>query len=284
MQSAPSTVFPAVCGRRWLRVNRLVTLRQKRESRADELPKRSNVRRCPLDPVAGALAQSWASVHRTRGRSEPCDTVVKHQIFGKPMSSTVRVPTTAGADARHVNAAVSRRLKELRKQQELTLDEMSRRSGVSKGMLVEIEKGDANPSIAILCKAAAVFGVSVADIVNVSEVSPFHIVHPEEMSSLWNGPAGGSAVLLAGANGPETIELWKWNMKAGEHYVSHGHPNRTTELLYVETGELTLTLGEEVIHIPRGCSIVAQTDRYHSYANTGTTELSFSMTVASLRP
>jgi transcriptional regulator with XRE-family HTH domain len=199
------------------------------------------------------------------------------------MSATVRVPTAAGADARHVNAAVSRRLRELRKQQDLTLDEMSRRSGVSKGMLVEIEKGDANPSIAILCKAAAVFGVSVADIVNVSEVSPFHIIRPEEMSSLWNGPDGGSAVLLAGANGPDMVELWKWNMKPGEHYVSYGHPNNTTELLYVERGELTLTLGEEIVRIPKGCSIVARTDMNHSYANTGKTELFFSMTVANLR-
>jgi transcriptional regulator with XRE-family HTH domain len=35
-------------------------------------------------------------------------------------------------------------------------------------MLVEIEKGAANPSIAILAKLAAALGVSVADIVNVS--------------------------------------------------------------------------------------------------------------------
>lgn len=72
-------------------------------------------------------------------------------------------------------------------------------------------------------------------------------------------------------------------MKPGEHYVSHGHPNRTTKLLYVEAGESTLTLGEEIIHVPQGCSIVAQTDRYHSYANTGAEELFFSMTVASLQ-
>jgi transcriptional regulator with XRE-family HTH domain len=199
------------------------------------------------------------------------------------MCPTVRVPTTAGADARHVKAAVSRRLRELRKQQGLSLDEMSRRSSISKGMLVEIEKGHANPSIAILCKAAAVLAVSVADIVNVSEVSPFHIIHPKEMSSLWNGPDGGSAILLAGANGPDTVELWKWNMKAGEHYVSHGHPAYTTELLYVEAGELTFTLGESVIRIPNGWSIFTRTGRDHSYANLGTSELSFSMAVASLR-
>lgn len=46
----------------------------------------------------------------------------------------------------------------VRREHTLTLDELSRRSGVSKGMLVEIEKGEANPSIAILCKVAAASG------------------------------------------------------------------------------------------------------------------------------
>lgn len=39
-------------------------------------------------------------------------------------------------------------------------------------MLVEIEKGSANPSIAILCKLAAALGLSVADIVNVTRAPP----------------------------------------------------------------------------------------------------------------
>ena len=56
--------------------------------------------------------------------------------------------------------------------QKLSLDELSRRAGVSKGMLVEIEKGSANPSIAILCKLAAALGLSVADIVNVTRAPP----------------------------------------------------------------------------------------------------------------
>ncbi|HBH64234.1 MAG TPA: XRE family transcriptional regulator, partial [Erwinia persicina] len=84
------------------------------------------------------------------------------------MTEKVNISTDLGADVNSVSHALAARIKDFRKQQKFTLDELSRRAGVSKGMLVEIEKGTANPSIAILCKISAAMGVSVADIVDVA--------------------------------------------------------------------------------------------------------------------
>src|SRR3546814_2868637 len=82
------------------------------------------------------------------------------------MTTNTSLSTTPGTDAQAVSLAVARTLKQARKAQKITLDELSRRSGVSKGTVVEIEKCTANPSIGILCKIAAALGLSVADIVN----------------------------------------------------------------------------------------------------------------------
>lgn len=79
------------------------------------------------------------------------------------MTKKVNLSTTAGADVSTINEAVSQRIKQFRSQKKMSLDELARRSGVSKGMLVEIEGCKANPSIALLCKIAAAMGVSVAD-------------------------------------------------------------------------------------------------------------------------
>ncbi|MCY1277624.1 HTH-type transcriptional regulator SutR [compost metagenome] len=201
-------------------------------------------------------------------------------IRSRSMSPKVNLPTDAGADIANVSAAVTRKFKELRKARGLSLDQLSRASGVSKGMLVEIEKGAANPSIAILCKAAVAFGVSVADMVNVSNNSPVRLVDSREIPTLWHGPMGGSARLLAGTKGPEILELWSWVLKPGEIYVSHGHSPGTTELLHVEDGELTLTVGDFVNKIASGCSAIARTGESHSYANTSTSDVIFTMTVS----
>lgn len=188
--------------------------------------------------------------------------------------------TEQGADVARVSLAVANRIRNWRKEKKLSLDELSRRASVSKGMLVEIEKGAANPSIAILCKLAAALGVSVADIVNVASEPQVHIIEEAAIPVLWQGEKGGSARLLAGTAGPDMIELWRWEMLPGESFSSPGHPAGTFELLHVEAGVLTLKVEESVTQVVAGASAVAKTDAAHSYANHGESVVRFTMTVA----
>jgi transcriptional regulator with XRE-family HTH domain len=181
-----------------------------------------------------------------------------------------------------VSKAVSVSIKNYRKSQKLSLDELSRRAGVSKGMLVEIEKGTANPSIAILCKIAAALGLSVADIVNVTQAPDAWLVESRDIPVLWNGEKGGTARLLAGTTGPDMVELWRWEMQPGEIYASSGHPQGTFELLHVEEGTLSVRTGITELQVAAGCSAVARTDMAHHYTNAGETLLVFTMTVAEL--
>ncbi|CAN7757374.1 helix-turn-helix domain-containing protein [Ensifer adhaerens] len=199
------------------------------------------------------------------------------------MEKKVNISTEAVADVERVSATVSQNLKLFRRQNGLSLDELSRRSGVSKGMLVEIEKGSANPSIATLCRAATALGVSIADFVGVASSVPVRIVLPEDASTLWRGPNGGSATLLVGTNGPDEIELWRWSMSPGEVFESPGHSPGTLELLNVESGELTFRLEDNEQVVQAGSSVLARTESPHAYINRGEGELRFVMAVAELQ-
>jgi transcriptional regulator with XRE-family HTH domain len=199
------------------------------------------------------------------------------------MEKKVNISTEAVADVERVSATVSQNLKLFRRQNGLSLDELSRRSGVSKGMLVEIEKGSANPSIATLCRAATALGVSIADFVGVASSVPVRIVPPEDASTLWRGPNGGSATLLVGTNGPDEIELWRWSMFPGEVFESPGHSPGTLELLNVESGELTFRLEDNEQVVQAGSSVLARTESPHAYINRGEGELRFVMAVAELQ-
>lgn len=196
------------------------------------------------------------------------------------MTDKVNIMTVQGADVAQVSLAVANRIRNWRKDKKMSLDELSRRASVSKGMLVEIEKGAANPSIAILCKLAAALGVSVADIVNVSSEPVVHVIEEQAIPVLWQGEQGGYARLLAGTAGPDMIELWQWEMQPGECFTSPGHPAGTCELLHVNAGVLTLTVDETVTRVAAGASAVAKTEAAHGYANAGDTVLRFTMTVA----
>lgn len=198
------------------------------------------------------------------------------------MTDKVNIMTEAGADVLSVGSAIASRLKAYRQQQKMTLDVLSQRAGVSKGMLVEIEKGAANPSIAILCKVSAAMGVSVADMVNVARAPAMHLIAEQDIPVLWTGEKGGVARLLAGTRGPDMVELWRWEMFPGERFFSEGHPQGAFELLHVEQGVLTLRVDDSELTVPQGNSAVAKTDAPHHYANDSDETLIFTMTVAEL--
>lgn len=198
------------------------------------------------------------------------------------MTKKVNISTDPETHVQQVSEAVAKRLREVRKQQKISLDELARRSGVSKGMVVEIENCKANPSIGILCKISAALGLSVADVVNVASTPTARLIEAQEIPTLWNGPAGGSARLLAGTSGPNMIELWKWELKPGELFESSGHPAGTFELFHVEQGTLKLVINEAELIINHGCSAIAKTDVPHQYINDGKETLIFTMTVAEL--
>jgi transcriptional regulator with XRE-family HTH domain/mannose-6-phosphate isomerase-like protein (cupin superfamily) len=175
---------------------------------------------------------------------------------------------------------VSSRIRQRRGERNLSLDKLASLAGVSKGLLVQIESGRANPSIATLCKVAAALGASVADLVQVSGQHPAEVLPAGAPRLLWRGPRGGSATLLVGSAGPDMLELWSWVLRPGERYDAPAHPHGTEELIHVVRGRLALAFGEVRYVIDSGGSAVAHTDRPHAYACEGKKPVEFTMVVA----
>jgi len=198
------------------------------------------------------------------------------------MKSKVNQSSPMNTAIQDINSAVSERIKSFRKARRFSQDELCRLAGISKGMLVELEKGAANPSIAILCKLATAMGLSVADIVNVSSAPTVTVIGSDDIPVLWRGDLGGSARLLAGTSGPDMIELWRWEMFPSEYYQATAHSAGTLELLHVEQGNLTLTINSNEHVVGQGCSAVANTDIPHAYSNKSDEIVVFTMAVAEL--
>jgi transcriptional regulator with XRE-family HTH domain len=190
---------------------------------------------------------------------------------------------TRGAVDRDIAAQLASRLRTLRRARGLSLDQLATRASVSKGILVRIEQGRGNPSIALLCSAAAALGVSVADLVQPETPEPLEIVDARSRV-LWRGPKGGTASLLVGSSGPDMVELWAWELRRGEEYTAVAHPQGTQELLHVNHGRLALTVGDARTVVDAGRSALAYTDRPHAYACAGRETVSFTMVVAEWHP
>ncbi|WP_258240889.1 MULTISPECIES: helix-turn-helix domain-containing protein [Pseudidiomarina] len=178
-----------------------------------------------------------------------------------------------------VNQAIAARVNAFRKEHHFSLDTLAKNAGISKGMLVQIEQGRANPSIGMLCKLANALGVSVADIVAVSEAPNVAVHRSRDIPTLWHGEHGGFAKLTAGTKGSEMLELWQWLMQPSERFAADAHATGTTELLFVTKGSLTVTINQDVYVLNEGDAMTAQTDVPHSYHNNSSEPVYFMMTV-----
>lgn len=144
---------------------------------------------------------------------------------------------------------------------------MAARSGVSKGMLVQIEQSRTNPSIATLCRVADAFGVTLAQLVELSDGANIRVIAPAEVARLWTGADGSGGDLLVGTDRSEHVELWRWHLAPGDRHDSDGHVDGTRELLAVLSGTLTLEVGEERHQVPAGGAVLFEARSTHSYIN-----------------
>jgi transcriptional regulator with XRE-family HTH domain len=179
-----------------------------------------------------------------------------------------------------VNAAVARNVRRQRTRLAWTLDDLAARSGVSKGMLSQVEQARTNPSVATICRLATALGISVASLVEAPEVPNARVVRGEEAVTLWTGGQKGSAArLLVGSGTSQQVELWDVRMLPGDGYASEGHPAGTRELLLVIDGELTLEVDGVPHLVGAGDAIAFVADRPHAYRNLGDAPMRYALSV-----
>lgn len=176
--------------------------------------------------------------------------------------------------------AVGRRVRDARTERGWTLDTLADRSGVSRRMVVNVESGTSNASIATLLRLATALHVSLADLVTgAAQDQSALVTTAAEREPLWRGDGGGSAVLVASADTPDMLELWDWTLQPGEVYSSDPHRPGTRELLHVLSGHVMLTVGDETTHLRTGDAASVIADVSHAYANEGRRPARFTMTV-----
>ncbi|MDP4502919.1 helix-turn-helix domain-containing protein [Nonomuraea turcica] len=184
-------------------------------------------------------------------------------------------------DPELINQAIANNVRFQRSHRGLTLDQLAARSGVSRGMLVQVEQGRTNPSVSTLTRIASALGVTVARLVEVGDVPMVRIVDKADVVTFRQGDV--QARLLVGADTPMILELWDWRLAPGEHHDGDPHPPGTREMLTVLEGELTLSVYGRSHVIGKDDAVLFTADRPHRYANQGEEELRLIMVVAEPR-
>lgn len=154
-------------------------------------------------------------------------------------------------------------VRRLREERGLSQQQMAAISGVPRPTWASLESGSANPTLAVLSKAAAALGVSIEELIG----------PPRTACQLF--PAAQAVVKRRGdakvrALVPEKLpglDIVRMEIAPGGVMQGTPHTPGTREYLTCERGTVELAAAGEVHRLEAGDALVFRGDQRHSYRN-----------------
>ena len=166
---------------------------------------------------------------------------------------------------------VGRKLKTLRQKQGLSLEALSRRAGVSKSMLSQVERNKTNPTVAVVWRLAAALRVSLTDILSAHDAQGAMIrLLSGYATPTLSSPDGKCELRILGpvelAGHHEWYELV---VRPSGLLDSEAHAAQAREQLTVLEGMLEVRAGAQTQSLRAGDTARYPADVPHSIRNPG---------------
>ena len=174
------------------------------------------------------------------------------------------------------------RVKELRKEAGLTLDELAGRSGVSRAMISKLERGEKNPTLVIAARLAEGLGVSLSRLAGVEERREVVLVPKERRMVLRDPETGFERQSLSPTFAGRGVEFLRNVVPEGSTSGDFpAHRKGVEEHIVVEKGELMATLGGEEYLLREGDALFFEADVPHRFDNAGRGECAYYLVISS---
>jgi transcriptional regulator with XRE-family HTH domain len=165
-------------------------------------------------------------------------------------------------DAARASRALGANLRALRAERQLSLSELARRSGLSKGALSQVESGGGNPTIQTVFSLSNALQVPVSDLLTVREEPGLLLVRSAGLTVL-SSTAVDLRMLRRLATGPGVLEVFDQRVRPGATQHSGGHPGR--EHVVVTSGRLLAGPQDEPCELGPGDYLSLPGSQPHHY-------------------
>ncbi|MGB0579463.1 MAG: helix-turn-helix domain-containing protein [Limisphaerales bacterium] len=169
-----------------------------------------------------------------------------------------------------ISGRFGNRVKELRTANDWSLDQLAKTSGVSRSMLSQIERNNANPTIAVAFRIAQALGMTLADLVEDGEAtSAIRVVRSDDRMYHYRSDKDCSIRTLSPLDLEKDVEFYELRLKEGGALRSSAHFESTREFVTVERGKITVESGNDTESLNKGDSANYRADQPHSIINAG---------------
>lgn len=165
---------------------------------------------------------------------------------------------------------IATNLKRIRKSRNMSLDMMAERTGVSKSMLGQIERGESNPTVATIGKIVEGIRISFDDLIS---TPPESVELVEKKDILVYDKEGCQIYGYKTYEAQRDIEIYEIRIMPGKKYEAASHGDNSHEFVIVNQGSLKVVTGKEEYLVNKGNAIDFITDKTHTFFNETEEEL-----------
>ena len=165
-----------------------------------------------------------------------------------------------------IQKEIGERLRARRKERHMNMQELAEKSGVSVGLISQIERGLVAPSVVSLFHIGQVLGVEIGSFFSGSEPA-YHLQRKGEHKVIMTNGELDKHIMLGTDRPNRLFDMLILELKGGESYTRECIAHNGEECCYVVSGELTILIDDEEITLYEGDSLYYSSNHPHGYIN-----------------
>ena len=168
---------------------------------------------------------------------------------------------------------VGQEIQRLRLEHNFTLDQLASKSGVSKSILSQIERDRSNPTLATIWRITKALESPLENILSANEGTfSFEKLSRNATPEVTSEDNGFRLRILGTLNTVSSVQWYEVNAEPGAKLASESHGKGSLESVTLCSGNLTVTVGDDVQTICTGETLRYHTNLPHVLKNEGKKE------------
>lgn len=163
---------------------------------------------------------------------------------------------------------IGSRLRRLRKEKSLSIAALAERSGVSTGLISQIERDMVSPTVVSIYRIAQALDTNISYFFPVPEEKPYVLLHPGERQHIQLAGGARDYELLTSGSPERALDMVLVTLRGGASFDRECVSHAGEECGYVLSGILTVLLDGQEVDLFPGDSIHFPSTRPHVYINT----------------
>lgn len=164
-------------------------------------------------------------------------------------------------------------MKNLRAARGWSLEALATASGVSRSMLSQIEREQANPTLAVTLRIARAFGLTLGELLELpGAASSVTVIRADDHAYHYRSDKDCRIRTLSPLNLEKDVEFYEVRLQPGGALRSSPHFEGTREFLTLQKGRLRIESAGDAEELNAGDSASYRADVPHALVNTGKSE------------